>query len=366
MPSVAIGGILGNMTSVDNQEGLQITLSSGNELNDVEALIKAAQVRADSVPEDLRDNWHDDLISSDTILTTEWPEPNWAVPNLLPTGLSILGGAPKVGKSFLGLQLMHVVVSGSEFLDHKVEQGPALYFAVEDPPRRLQDRMRKQGWRSGLPATFLTLGSFEDRIGDLRCGGAERIARQIQIQKHRLVVIDTLSRALRGDQNDVREMTAWLSPLQEMAHTCGCAVLLIDHHRKSGGFDVNVIADILGSTAKGAMVDTALGLYKDRGKVGARLAISGREVPEKIINLHMNWETGCWLLDNSSSDKTALQTETLDALIESGPSGVTELALAVYGDKKEKGSIYNHLKALRIKGYVIKRGKLYEAIPQDD
>jgi hypothetical protein len=46
---------------------------------------------------------------------------------------------------------------------------------------------------------------------------------------------------------------------------------LIDHHRNSGGFNPDAIGDILGSTAKGAMADTVIGLYKERGKSGARL-----------------------------------------------------------------------------------------------
>ena len=346
------------MVFKDLKDELHSPLPTNIEINDIEELLNAAQVEREPESQDPRDNWHDDLLSSDLILTTEWPEPKWAVPNLLPAGLSILGGAPKVGKSFLGMQMTLAVVSGGVFLDRKVEAGPALYFALEDPPRRLQERMRKQGWVQGLPADFLTLGSFEERIGDLRTGGAERIARQIERKGYRLVVIDTFSRALLGDQNDVREMTAWMSPLQEIAHNCSCAVLLIDHHRKNGGFENNVVADIMGSTAKGAMVDTALGLYKERGENTAELAISGREVPEKTIHLVMDWETGFWAEDDDDR-LTWQQKETIHTLNDLGPSSTTELAIAIYGDKGKRGIVFNHLKSLCRKGYVIKNGHSY-------
>jgi hypothetical protein len=37
------------------------------------------------------------LLTAHGILTTDWPEPVWAIPNLLPVGLTILAGRPKVG-----------------------------------------------------------------------------------------------------------------------------------------------------------------------------------------------------------------------------------------------------------------------------
>jgi len=335
------------------------------DLSDVEELVKASKVPEGPEPEEPRDNWHSDILSADMILTTDWPEPKWAVPDLIPTGLCILGGAPKVGKSMLALQLTLAVASGGIFLGRKVEPGPTLYFALEDPPRRLQVRMRKQGWTAGLPAQFLALGSFEDRVGDLRSGGAESVARQIKNEGHRLVVIDTLSRALLGDQNDVREMTAWLTPLQEMAHECDCALILIDHHKKSSGYDPNVVADILGSTAKGAIVDTALGLYKERGKTGARLAISGREVAEEILYLRMDWESCNWYLDESEGGLTGQQSELVNALKRLGPCGATKIADAVFGDKNKKGAVYNQFVSLEGKGVVTKIGKTWKVVSHD-
>jgi hypothetical protein len=79
--------------------------------------------------------------------------------------------------------------------------------ALEDPERRLKSRMLLQGWGLGLQADFLTIGSFEDRLGDLRRGVAERLGNRIQEVGYSLVVIDTLSRAIYADQNDNREMT---------------------------------------------------------------------------------------------------------------------------------------------------------------
>ncbi len=295
-----------------------------------------------------------DLLTADDILTTAWPEPVWAVPSLLPAGLCILAGKPKVGKSWLALQVAQAVAAGSFVLGEQIVQGPILYLALEDPPRRLKERLQKQCWPPGLPAEFMPIGRFADQVGDLRSGGGERLARQIENRGYRLVVVDTLSRSSIGDQNDVQAMTQALTPIQEMAHRFNCAVLLVDHHSKLGSGDV--ITDILGSTAKGAMADTAWGLYRERGKTGAKLAVTGREVEEQTLNLSMDHVTGVWQYEK---DAQAIQLggrkrEILDLLAEMGSAGVVDIAGLI---DRDKGNVYKDLQELVNAGLVRKTGK---------
>jgi hypothetical protein len=296
------------------------------------------------------------LLSAEDILTTDWPEPVWAIPNLLPVGLTILAGRPKVGKSWLALQIALAVASGGHALGEPVEQGPVLYLALEDPGRRLEERMTKQGWTSDLPAEFMPLDRFQRQIADLRDGGGERLARQIELRGYRFVAIDTLSRSVYGDQNDVAEMTLALTPIQEMAHAHNCAVMLVDHHRKTTGAGPDAITDILGSTAKGAMADTAWGLYKERGKAGAKLAIVGRDVEEQILALSWDWELGCWQCegDTDELELTERRQEVLDALEDLGKVGLMDITRAVAWDK---GNVYRTLQDLINDGKVHKTGK---------
>ena len=54
-----------------------------------------------------------------------------------------MGGAPKLGKSWMALGLGIAVASGGRaFGSVPVEAGDALYLALEDSPRRLQSRLR--------------------------------------------------------------------------------------------------------------------------------------------------------------------------------------------------------------------------------
>ncbi|MBN1230483.1 MAG: AAA family ATPase [Anaerolineales bacterium] len=275
------------------------------------------------------------LLTAKDLLTTEWPEPVWAVPQLLPVGLSILAGAPKVGKSWMALQLALAISSGGMFLGKQLEQGRTLYLALEDPPQRLAARMKAQGWKAKLDAEFMPLGQFEYQIGDITNGGGERLARQIQDRKYRLVVLDTFSRSVPGDQSDVHDMTASLTPIQEMAHKTGAVVLMVDHHRKSNGFNADAIADILGSTAKGAMTDTVWGLYRERGKQGANLAITGREVEEQTLSVNFDRGTFCWEYegDANSLKMTERRQEIIDALEVLGKASLTEISNNIGQDK---------------------------------
>ena len=309
-----------------------------------------------------------DLLTADQILTTAWSEPVWAVPRLLPTGLTILAGQPKLGKSWLALQIAHAVAAGGHALGESVDKGPILYLALEDSPRRLKERMARQGWPPGLPADFMPLGQFTRQIDDLRDGGGERLAAHIERVGYRLVVIDTLSRSCYGDQNDVEQMTSALTPLQEMAHAKNCAVLMVDHHRKGFGLNPDAVGDILGSTAKGAMADSIWGLYKNKNRKGARLAVTGRDIEERTLALTMDWLTGCWQLEGDADEleMTQRRQEILDALDMLGRAGVVDIATAI---EQPKSHTHTRLQDLVDAGLVLrnkKANRVYYELPQEE
>ncbi len=293
------------------------------------------------------------LLSADQLLTTDWPEPIWAVPDLLPVGLTILAGKPKAGKSWLALQLAQSVATGGLALDRKVEKGPVLYLALEDPPRRLAERMKLQRWPAGTDADFLTIGDFAERVGDLRNGGGVTLAQQIERRGYRFVVIDTLSRSVYGDQSDVVEMTLALSPLQAAAQEHNCAVAMIDHHRKGFGLNPDAIADILGSTAKGAVADTSWGLYRERGKAGANLHVIGRDVIEQTLALKFDGMTGCWHSEGDpyELELTERRQEIIEALEAMGRSSLSDIVEFV---GQPKSNTHNRLQDLASSGQVLR------------
>ncbi|MCH8167158.1 MAG: AAA family ATPase [Proteobacteria bacterium] len=59
----------------------------------------------------------------------KFPPINWVVPDILPEGLTIFAGKPKVGKSWLALDMALAVAGGGSVLGRECLPGPVLYLA---------------------------------------------------------------------------------------------------------------------------------------------------------------------------------------------------------------------------------------------
>jgi hypothetical protein len=284
-----------------------------------------------------------------------FPEPRWAIPGMIPVGLSILAGRPKVGKSWLGLAIAHAKGTGGRLFDRKVDRGKVLYLALEDSPRRLKDRTEKQGIPSTADITFAT--TWEP----LDAGGLAILQKEIESEHYALVVIDTIGRALgRADQRDIAEMTAIIGNLQQMALLYDVTILAIDHHRKPSGFTADPVDDIIESTAKSANPDAVLGLYREQGKHGATLRGRGRDIED--FELALTWDvlTCCWqsLGDAGEVRRDSVKGEVLAAIAAVLDMGdlATTTTLARHIDK-DTGLVSRTLAELVRAGQVVKLAK---------
>lgn len=310
------------------------------------------------------------ILSLYDLMTHDWPEPPWIVPGILPVGLAVLAGRPKVGKSWLALQLAQAVAIGGRFLGECVERGPVLYLALEDVPRRLKRRAAMQGWKD-IEAQCDFMGAEGLRkIGLLNKGGGLRIAKGIRKHGYRLVVVDTLSRAISGDQDSVVEMTAALGPLQSMAQQRQCCVLILDHHNKMAlrdmveGTPLDVIANILGSISKAGVADWIGGMYRTQGKEGTSLAFTGRDVEERQFTLKQDNVTRCWQIV-SEEGKVKIsegREQILETLRTLGRCTCTELA---DGLSRNRGNVYKQLSDLVSAG-IVEHAKEYYWIGEDE
>lgn len=290
------------------------------------------------------------------LLSAEFPEPHWAVPGIIPIGLTFLAGRPKLGKSWLGLQIAHAVGTGGMVLDRQVDRGNVLYLAFEDSPRRLKDRLTKQGIPSHATITF------ETKWPALVEGGLANLQAEIEQNGYTLVIVDTFARiAGQVDQSDVAEMTAILSNLQQIAQIYDLAILLIDHHRKNIDFvGGSPIDDIIGSTAKAAVADTVLGLFREQGKHGATLKVIGRDVEEQDLALEWDGQLFCWRLVGEAGQvlKDTLRGEILEAIYELTSLGETPSTTRIATHLgKDKGNVSRELANLVATGKVIKGEK---------
>lgn len=240
--------------------------------------------------------------TSRTLLAASLPPPVWIVEGLLPEGLTFLAGRPKRGKSWLALQAAVDVTTARSTLG-PTTTGRVLYLALEDSPRRLQSRLQQMRAEPSDDLLFLTsLAPFDN-------GGLAELTDMIETHRPVLVVIDTLARTMsRGrDSDSVADMTDLLAPLQALALRLHLSILLVDHHRKPGPDVADMIDDILGSTAKTAVADAILGLYRKSGEAYAMLKITGRDVEEQEIALAWDGVHFQWRITEPRDDQQMLQ-----------------------------------------------------------
>ena len=81
------------------------------------------------------------VIDGETLMDKRLPPTKFCVDTLLPQGLCILGGSPKVGKSWLVLDLCVHVAQGTPLWGLDVARGDVLYLCLEDSERRIQERL---------------------------------------------------------------------------------------------------------------------------------------------------------------------------------------------------------------------------------
>jgi hypothetical protein len=222
--------------------------------------------------------------TTEVLLRNVYPPVTWAVKGLLPAGLAILGGAPKVRKSFMALDLAVGVAVGDRAMRHlECEQGSVLFLSLDnDSERRLQWRVRKI-LEGSMFATVPIEFHCEWPTGMAAIGACQEWADDEREVGHRpmLVVADTLARVEPGFEGDGREssymastnaMSAW----NRFATDNNLAVLAVHHDRKSG--DEDWLNRFTGSRGITAAANTLMMIDAQRGSDEGTLRVAGRDL----------------------------------------------------------------------------------------
>lgn len=164
-------------------------------------------------------------------------ETRWLVQSLWPApAVSVIGGQPKCGKSFLGLELAVAVASATPFLGRfPVERpGRVLAYLAEDSPGDVKARVRAlcRDRRVDLATLDLHLITAPSLRLDER-HDRERLEHAIATLQPRLLLLDPLIRLHAVDENDSRAVSALLGHLRQLERTHDLSVVLVHHTRKN-------------------------------------------------------------------------------------------------------------------------------------
>lgn len=215
--------------------------------------------------------------SAAELLAREFAPIRWLIPGLLPEGLMLLAARPKVGKSWLALDVAIACATGGEVFGRPVERGDVLYLALEDNDRRMHSRLSKLG------ATGAGLGDLAYATEWPRgAEGAAAIHAWIKAHPNaRLVVIDVFTKlraategretAYSVDYTDV----SMLKPPPDRS----VSILLVHHTRKAESDDP--LDSVSGTLGIGGAADGAWILKRARGSDEAELHLIGRDLEEE-------------------------------------------------------------------------------------
>ena len=253
-------------------------------------------------PDSPRPVWKPKLWTARTLMDTEFPAPRWAVPGVLCEGLSLLAGPPKVGKSWLSLDLAIAVAGGGKaFGTIPVRPGPVLYLALEDTPRRLKERMGKL-LGDDKPPPGLDIATDWPT---LPAGGDVAIASWLDAHPDaRMVVLDVFAR-IRGPvppgMSAYDADYAAVTRAKRIADHYAVALVVLHHVRKAGSEDF--LQEVSGTNGIAGAADATLVLKRARGQADGTLYVTGRDVAEAEYPLSYDKATGHWTkLQGQASD----------------------------------------------------------------
>ena len=150
----------------------------------------------------------------------------WIIPYILTFGLTVLAGAPKLGKSWLLLAWALAISCGGIVMGNlQCVKCGVLLLALEDTPRRLQERIRKLNMPCNENLHIFT---------EWTTGETGLVSFLKEHPEVKAVFIDTWGRFARlKDHNDYGENTNRAAILKQIADQFGVAIVVCHHCRKT-------------------------------------------------------------------------------------------------------------------------------------
>jgi hypothetical protein len=271
----------------------------------VNGLVPAAQVLQTSPERDLivlngGKTQFPRIQSAAQLAQKDFPDIPFIVPRYVAPGLTLLAAKPKIGKSWLCLDLAISVAAERYCLgDIKCSKGQVLFIALEDNERRLKRRLKKLLPSGEWPAD-LDYATDWPRAGE---GGVEAIRKWCEIASNpKLVVVDVLAAfrdPKRAQQSPYEADFEAIRALQQVASEFNIAIIVIHHMRKAGA-DSDPFDTVSGTLGLSGAADSVMILSRD-GQ-GTTLYARGRDIETVEDAIAFNAETCRWTVQGAAED----------------------------------------------------------------
>lgn len=290
-------------------------------------------------------------IDCETLVDLHLPRNIFCVAGLIAQGVTILAGPPKIGKSWLVLDICMCVAKGEPLWKMETTQGKVLYLCLEDNYSRIQSRVNNI---TEEPSCELEVSVTAPTLNN---GLIEQLESYCRENKNiRLIAIDTLQMVRDNNAelsygNDYGDMEKF----KNLADEFGISVILVHHLRKQGASDPHAM--ISGTTGLTGAADSSLVFRKDEHKEGINiLYCRGRSIQERNLKLKFSKADCRWELISDSLDEPELTlTDEMRTLIQFMQrhlvfrGGNTELVEAIKNEFREFNTTAQKLKQQMIK-----------------
>jgi RecA-family ATPase len=247
------------------------------------------------------------------VYDVEYPPSIFVVDGLLPIGLTLVAGRPKVGKSWFALQIALALAFGERALGRfrVATPGKVTYLALEESQQRTNRRLRTILGKSDPRLQNIHL-LYE--IQPLMTGGAAQLDAFLTANPSELVIIDTLLAfvsAHSGRRDVLRGDYAEVNVLRQLAEKHGNAILAVAHSRKAAG---DMVDSIIGTSGTTAACDSVWRLQRmNTGE--ASLEVKGRELEEAVYGLKFNTATPFGWQVTSEGQEVGLSEQRREILL---------------------------------------------------
>jgi hypothetical protein len=273
-------------------------------------------------------SWRENVINAQDLCDKKFAELKSIVPGLFFEGVILLASRPKLGKTWLLLQVSTAIANGVMVLasdNGPPAHGDVLHLNLEDGDRRFQRRMTKHfgGLRDNWPKR-LTIARSWRRLDQ---GGLDDLREWCRsVAKPLLICIDTLKRvrAPKGKgQTDYDADYEACQGLLQLAHEFPGLTFIVAHHdRKMDAEDVfDTVSGTLGLIGG---VDT-IAVLKRKAQ-GISLHVEGRDLLDTVEKaMQFDRETCRWVVLGEASEvhRSDQRTRVLSALRDGPPEGMT-------------------------------------------
>jgi hypothetical protein len=276
--------------------------------------------------------WRDHAIKAQDLCDLNFPEVRFIVPGMFPEGVTLLASRPKLGKSWLLLQIGSAVALGNPILvtNDKPVCGDVLYLPLEDGKKRLRRRLMKYfGPNRETWPPRLTIVDHWRRLDE---GGLDDIRAWCKsVERPTVIMIDTLKRVRPPKKKEQSDYAADYEACQGLiaaAHEFPGLMFLVAHHdRKMDADDVfDTVSGTLGLTGG---VDT-IAILKRSG-LDVTLYIEGRDLEENVEKaVRFDRETCRWTILGEACEvqRTGERGRIMSALADAKSDGLKPVDVA--------------------------------------